>query len=83
MLLASIGEIMYMPIKQTLLANLVPNESRSTYLAFYEISSIIGISTAGIFMIISSWLPAIVLTLMMGIMGIISITIFYKLTKDQ
>ncbi|MEK3974690.1 MFS transporter [Psychrobacillus sp. FSL K6-1267] len=83
MLLASIGEIMYMPIKQTLLANLVPNESRSTYLAFYEISSIIGISTAGIFMIISSWLPAIVLTLMMGIMGIISITIFYNLTKDQ
>lgn len=83
MLLASIGEIMYMPIKQTLLANLVPNESRSTYLAFYEISSIIGISTAGIFMIISSWLPAIVLTLMMGIMGIMSITIFYKLTKDQ
>lgn len=83
MLLASIGEIMYMPIKQTLLANLIPNESRSTYLAFYEISSIVGISTAGIFMIISSWLPAIVLTLMMGIMGIISITIFYNLTKDQ
>ena len=83
MLLASIGEIMYMPIKQTLLAKLVPNESRSTYLAFYEISTIVGISTAGIFMIISSWLPAIALTLIMAIMGILSITIFYKLTKEE
>ncbi|TFB15027.1 MFS transporter [Filobacillus milosensis] len=83
MFFASMGEIMYIPVSQAMLSNMVPNDARSTYMAFYSIAAIIGVSTAGVFMIISSWLPPLVLTTLIGIMGVVSITLFYNLIKTQ
>ncbi|WP_042224211.1 MFS transporter [Oceanobacillus manasiensis] len=83
MFLASIGEIMYIPVSQTMLSNMVPDYARSTYMAFYSIATILGVSTAGIFMIISSWLPPIILTILIGVMGVVSLTLFYNLSKPR
>ncbi|WP_170219860.1 MFS transporter [Lysinibacillus mangiferihumi] len=80
MFIASIGEIMYIPIQQTILANIVPSHARSTYMALYSIAIICGMSAAGIFLMISSWFPPIILTAFISLMGMISFLLFYKLT---
>ncbi|QDP41557.1 MFS transporter [Radiobacillus deserti] len=83
MFFASMGEIMYIPVSQAMLSNMVPDHARSTYMAFYSITAILGVSSAGIFMMISSWLPPFVLTFLIGIMGAASITLFNYLIKTQ
>jgi len=83
MSIASIGEIMYIPIQQTILANIVPSHARSTYMALYSIAIICGISAAGIFLMISSWFPPIILTGFISLMGMISFLLFYKLTSRR
>lgn len=81
--IASIGEIMYAPILQTMLADSVPNNRRSSYMAMYTVATILGVSTAGIFLIISSWLPAIIITMMIGLMGVVSTGLIWRLTLDE
>ncbi|MBT2216769.1 MFS transporter [Virgibacillus dakarensis] len=83
MVIASIGEMMYAPIQQTMLANTVPNHKRSSYMAIYTIAVFLGVSTAGVFLIISSWLPPIVLTIMMAVMGLISTGLLFRLTERE
>ncbi|WP_406946285.1 MFS transporter [Halobacillus sp. SY10] len=83
MFFASIGEIIYIPVSQAMLANMVPDHARSTYMAFYSIAAIIGVSSAGIFMIISSWLSPLVLTILIAIIGGVSMTLFYNLIRTQ
>ncbi|MDQ0271446.1 MFS transporter [Cytobacillus purgationiresistens] len=82
MLVASIGEIIHIPVKQTMLASMVPDHARSTYLAMFSIATILGVSTAGIFLIISEWIPPLVLTFLIGMMGFISIALFYRMTTS-
>ncbi|SET64981.1 MFS transporter, DHA1 family, multidrug resistance protein B [Oceanobacillus limi] len=82
MILASIGEIMYAPIQQTMLANTVPDNERSTYMAVYAVAAIFGVSTAGVFLIISSWIPPIVLTSIIAMMGLISTALLFQLTRS-
>lgn len=55
MFLASLGEIIHIPAKQAILANLIPDDARGTYMAVYSLFSFIGISTAGIFLIVSGY----------------------------
>ncbi|KHF41425.1 MFS transporter [Halalkalibacter okhensis] len=81
MFFASIGEIMYIPVSQAMLSNMVPDHARSTYMAFYSVAAIMGVSSAGIFMIMSSWLSPITLTTIIGIMGVVSITLYFNLSK--
>ena len=79
MIVASIGEIMHAPVMQTMLANSISDDKRSSYMALYSIAAILGVSTAGVFLIISSWVPAIVMTCMIGVMGLISTGLIWKL----
>jgi len=64
---------------QTMLANSISDDKRSSYMALYSIAAILGVSTAGVFLIISSWVPAIVMTCMIGVMGLISTGLIWKL----
>ncbi|MFD2043837.1 MFS transporter [Ornithinibacillus salinisoli] len=83
MVFASIGEIMYAPIQQTMLANTIPDNERSTYMAMYTIAAILGVSTAGVFLIISNWIPAIAFTIIIALMGTISTGLFIQLTRKR
>ncbi|WP_070120914.1 MFS transporter [Bacillus marinisedimentorum] len=82
MFFASLGELMHIPVKQALLANMVPDHARSKYMAIYSLFSIVGVSTAGIFIIISAWIPAVFITVIFGVMGLTSILLFTWLTKE-
>lgn len=81
MFIATLGEMIYLPAKQTLLAELVPDHARSTYMAAYSLFSFIGISTAGIFILISTWLPAAVMSSIFGCMGLLCLLIYLRLTE--
>lgn len=81
MFIATLGEMIYLPAKQTLLADLVPDHARSTYMAAYSLFSFIGISTAGIFILISTWLPAAVMSSIFGCMGLLCLLIYLRLTE--
>jgi MFS transporter, DHA1 family, multidrug resistance protein B len=83
MFIASLGELMHIPLKQALLANMVPDHARSKYMAIYSLFSILGASTAGIFIIISAWIPTVVISIMFGVMGLICLLIFIRLTKTS
>lgn len=81
MFIATLGEMIYLPAKQTLLADLVPDHARSTYMAAYSLFSFIGISTAGIFILISTWLPPAVMSSIFGCMGLLCLLIYLRLTE--
>ncbi|WP_088031943.1 MFS transporter [Evansella clarkii] len=83
MLIVSIGEMMHIPVTQTLLSKVVPDHARSTYMAVYAVAVILGVSTAGVFIIISSWLPPVILTFIIGSMGVVSMILFFNLTRTE
>lgn len=83
MFIASFGEMLYIPVQQTMLAGSVPDHARSSYMALYTIAIILGVSAAGIFMIISNWMSPMIMTTLIGSMGIVSIFLFYQLRVLQ
>ncbi|MFA4135505.1 MULTISPECIES: MFS transporter [unclassified Brevibacillus] len=80
MFFASLGEVMHIPVKQALLANMVPDHARSTYMAVHSLFSIVGVSSAGLFILVSAWLPNVAITGMFVGMGLICLVLFYRIT---
>ncbi|MFD1737509.1 MFS transporter [Bacillus salitolerans] len=83
MAIATIGELMHIPVKQTLLANMVPDHARSSYMAVFGQMTILGATSAGFFIIISSILPPFVISFLFVLMGTVTLRIFYKLTSSK
>ncbi|WLR41389.1 MFS transporter [Bacillus carboniphilus] len=83
MLFASFGELILIPIKQTILANIVPDHARGTYMGIYTLFTFIGVSTAGIFLILSPWMPLIALPIVFSFMAILTVILFnYVLSQS-
>ncbi|WP_153462150.1 MFS transporter [Sediminibacillus terrae] len=80
MFFATLGELLHIPVKQTMLANMVPDHARSTYMAVFGLMTILGAVIAGLFIFLSSFLPTTVLTFAFILMGTITIAIFSRLT---
>ncbi|MED4128619.1 MULTISPECIES: MFS transporter [Shouchella] len=83
MFIASIGEVLYMPIKQTMLATIVPEHERSTYMSWYQIALLLGVCGAGIFLVISHWLSFSSMTFLFCLMGLGSIILFYRFIRNM
>ncbi|WP_312111904.1 MFS transporter [Brevibacillus reuszeri] len=81
MFFATLGEVMHIPVKQALLANMVPDHARSTYMAVYSLLSILGASSAGVFILLSGWVPPVVITGVFVGMGMICLLLFSAITK--
>ncbi|WP_245693651.1 hypothetical protein [Sediminibacillus halophilus] len=80
MFFATLGELLHIPVKQTMLANMVPDHARSTYMAVFGLMTILGAVIAGLFIFLSNFLPTSVLTFAFLLMGVITIIIFSRLT---
>lgn len=74
---------MHIPVKQTMLANMVPDYARSTYMGVLTLFSLAGASTAGVFIMASGWLPAAALSGAFAVMGIIAIMLFSTVTSRR
>ncbi|UQZ32727.1 MFS transporter [Paenibacillus sp. PK3_47] len=74
----TVGELMYAPVRQTLLAGMVPDNSRATYLAVdglsYHAASLLG----SLGMIAGSWLSSPAMSGLFMIMGAVAILFFRK-----
>lgn len=81
MFFATLGEVMHIPVKQALLANMVPDHARSTYMAVHSLFSIVGVSSAGVFILVSAWVPNIAITGIFVGMGLICLVLFHRITK--
>ncbi|MGV3135316.1 MFS transporter [Brevibacillus agri] len=82
MLVATVGELVHMPAKQTMLANMVPDHARSTYMAVYSLLNIVGIGSAGVFIFASSWVPFAFFPVAFACMGAVSLYLFAGVTKQ-
>ena len=75
----NIKYLSYIPIKQSFVANLVPDDSRSAYMAVYSLTGLFASMIAGIFIFLGTFLSPIIITSIFFMMGITSIIIFYGL----
>ncbi len=83
MFIASIGEVLYMPIKQTMLATIVPDHARSTYMSWYQIALLLGVCSAGAFLVISHWLSFTTMTFLFCLIGLGSVILFYRFIQNM
>lgn len=83
MFLATLGELMHIPVKQALLANMVPDHARTTFMATYGLMSIFGAVIAGLFIFASGVIPTHMVSISFFVIGIITFTIFSSLTKKE
>ncbi|WP_107838157.1 MFS transporter [Metasolibacillus meyeri] len=75
MAVASIGEIIWLPAQQTLVANSIPDQYRSTYSSVLGISSTIGGVAGAIFILLSAYLNSLQITFLYALLGVITITV--------
>ncbi|WP_240793470.1 MFS transporter [Psychrobacillus vulpis] len=83
MFIATLGELMNIPVKQALLANMVPDHARSSYMAVYGLLSMGGSLMAGVFIFLYGRVPSFFLTAVFVLMGILTFIIFWRLTKTE
>lgn len=82
MFVATFGELLHIPIRQTLLANMVPDHARGTYMALFGIAALIGASLAGIVILVSTFLPPAVISSMFMAMGLVSMIFCFRITSE-
>lgn len=70
MLVATIGEITYVPLKQAMLVQLVPDHARSSYMALSSMTNRVAIMVSGLNMIIGGFLPTSAMALFILLTGI-------------
>ncbi|MBA2942476.1 MFS transporter [Paenibacillus sp. CGMCC 1.16610] len=73
MLVATIGELTYVPIKQALLVQLVPDHARSSYMALSSMTNRVAIMLSGLNMIIGGFLPSGAMALFILLTGVAGI----------
>ncbi|MFS0788131.1 MFS transporter [Shouchella sp. 1P09AA] len=83
MFIASVGEVLHIPVKQAMLATLIPDDKRSTYMGWYHVALLLGVSSAGIVMIISNWLSPLTMTAIFSVMGFVSIGLFSQVFHEN
>lgn len=83
MFFASIGELMHIPVKQTLVANMVPDDARSSYMAVYGLSSTFASIITGLFIFLGAFVEPLIITGIILVMGLLSIVIFHGIFKAE
>jgi DHA1 family multidrug resistance protein B-like MFS transporter len=75
MAIATFGEIIFMPIRQKMLINIIPNEKRSSYMAVNGLVFRLAMLFSGLFLIIGSYMSQWVMLIIITSVGILGISI--------
>lgn len=82
MFIATVGELMYVPIKQAYLGNIAPDHARSSYMALfgmvYKGATLLG----GLGVILGGWMPSWLMATLIAISGIIGMGMFYAILSQ-
>ncbi len=83
MFLATFGEMAHIPVKQAMLAKMIPDSLRSSYFAFYGLTGYTASMFAGMIIVLGHYVSPLIVTGLFFSMGLVSVTIFSKLTKEE
>ncbi|HEX7064877.1 MAG TPA: MFS transporter [Bacillales bacterium] len=79
MILVSVGEVMYAPVKQTYLAGIAPENRRSSYMAVNGLTGNGAMMIAAIFVTLGAVLPYLVIAGSFVLMGATSVFLFHRI----
>ncbi|MDR6549744.1 MFS transporter [Paenibacillus qinlingensis] len=82
MLIATIGELMYVPIKQAYLGNMAPDHSRSSYMALYGMVYRGATFLGGLGVILGGMLSSWLMASLIAISGVIGMGMFYSILSQ-
>lgn len=82
MLIATLGEVIAFPVMQSYLADIIPHDSRSTYLAFNKISIRLSLLVGTIGIFLYSFLPYYIMSLLLLFSGILAISILFLILPN-
>lgn len=82
MLVATIGELMYVPIKQAYLGNLAPDDARSSYIAIDGLTQYCSMIIGAIFITLGAFLNFWMISFIILIMGLTGMFCFLRVIRD-
>lgn len=80
-LFQTIGEILYAPVRQSLLAEVIPNDKRGSYIAINTLNTQIAKISGAFGIIIGAKISSKGMSMIYMVMGFTSIYLFYKVNK--
>ncbi|MFZ3579532.1 MFS transporter [Virgibacillus sp. DJP39] len=83
MLVVTVGEMSYFPVKQSLLSVLIDDNNRTKYMAVYGLHSRGGMVIASLTLSISAFLPNWIILSFFGFSGVISLYLYYSILNDN
>jgi DHA1 family multidrug resistance protein B-like MFS transporter len=83
MAIATIGEIIYVPQKQALLADIIPEESKGSHLAVNDLTFKAASMFGALSVTIGSFIPSLIMGILFFIGGLISLFLFVYVIKNQ
>ncbi|WP_155591156.1 MFS transporter [Lysinibacillus cavernae] len=81
MFIGTIGELMYVPIKQAMLGEIAPPNARSTYMAFNSMTLYGAMVISSLLTIIGEWIPPIYMGGLLLILGLTGTFLYFIVTK--
>ncbi|MBG9453846.1 MFS transporter [Lysinibacillus sphaericus] len=81
MFFGTIGELMFVPIKQAMIGELAPSNARSTYMAFNSLTTYGAMIIASLLIIIGEWIHPIYMSGLLLILGLTGTFLYYIVTK--
>ncbi|MDN3954443.1 MDR family MFS transporter [Sporolactobacillus laevolacticus] len=82
MFIGTIGELMYVPIKQAMIGDLAPANARSTYMALSSLSFYGAIIVASMLIVVGEWIRPIYMAVVFLTLGIMGTFLYYLITKE-
>ncbi|MFC5453018.1 MFS transporter [Paenibacillus aestuarii] len=79
MLIATVGELMYVPIKQAYLGDIAPDHARSSYMALYGLVYKGAMLLGGGGVILGGYLSSWLMATMIGVCGFVGMIMFYSI----
>lgn len=83
MAIVTIGEIIFLPSTQAITAEIIPDESRSTYSGVLGVVSTVGGLLASLFILLSDYFSPIGITILYAAIAMLTLLVVFNLKKTQ
>ncbi|MGR3765718.1 MFS transporter [Rossellomorea sp. NS-SX7] len=78
----TIGELMYVPVKQAMIGDLAPSNARSTYMAFYSLTFYGAMIIASLLIIVGEWISPLMMGGILLALGLTGTFLYYLITRS-
>jgi MFS transporter, DHA1 family, multidrug resistance protein B len=78
----TIGELMYVPVKQAMIGDLAPSHARSTYMAFYSLTFYGAMIIASLLIIVGEGVSPVAMGGILLVFGLTGTALYYLITRS-